>query len=398
LHILIYIVYFFSFILFLYLAANSLYLFGIALAGKLISAKKFTMQAEKRTIAILIPCYKEDLIILDTAAAATAQDYPDGRFTVTVIADKLQPQTIEKLRSIPVRVLPVDVDMKSRSLHAALEAMDEQEAEIVMILDADNIMGAGCLEKINDAFSRGYRAVQCHRTAKNKNTAVALLDAMSEEININLFRRGPSNAGLSAAPIGSGMAFKFALIKSIFSSSEILNNPGEDREIDMQLMKRKIKMEFIEDAFVYDEKVASARVFEKQRVRWLEAQMNHLRRFNAADMRDAPRTILYYNKFFQTLLLPRILMLLLFCVLSLLLFAGKLFAVHILWPASGWWLACMGLYLLTLWISIPFSFYRANTIRALLQVPVLMFSMMKAVLQMKKKRTEFIHTPKSFKS
>jgi cellulose synthase/poly-beta-1,6-N-acetylglucosamine synthase-like glycosyltransferase len=148
-----------------------------------------------------------------------------------------------------------------------------------MILDADNIMAPGCLEKVNAAFHAGFEAVQCHRTAKNKNTAVALLDAMSEEININLFRRGPSLAGLSAAPIGSGMAFKTALVREIFSTQMILENPAEDREIDMQLMQRQIKMEFLDDALVYDEKVTNAGIFEKQRVRWLEAQVNHVRRF-----------------------------------------------------------------------------------------------------------------------
>ena len=66
-------------------------------------------------------------------------------------------------------------------------------------------------------------------------------------------------------------------------------------------------MEFLDDALVYDEKVASAGVFEKQRVRWLEAQVNHVRRFFDADMKKAQRTILFYNKFFQNLLLPRVL-------------------------------------------------------------------------------------------
>src|SRR4029077_13620905 len=100
-------------------------------------------------------------------------------------------------------------------------------------------------------------------------------DAMSEEINIHLFRRGPAAAGLSALPLGSGMAFRTALINEILSAPSILENPGEDREIDMQLLLRKIKMEFLDDALVYDEKVSVASVFEKQRVRWLEAQLTH---------------------------------------------------------------------------------------------------------------------------
>ena len=99
------------------------------------------------------------------------------------------------------------------------------DTEIVMILDADNIMAPGCLEKVNAAFHAGL-AMQCHRTAKNKNTPVALLDAMSEEININLFRRGPSVAGLSAAPIGPGMAFQTAVDPGNLSSPRDPGKPG----------------------------------------------------------------------------------------------------------------------------------------------------------------------------
>jgi cellulose synthase/poly-beta-1,6-N-acetylglucosamine synthase-like glycosyltransferase len=270
------------------------------------------------------------------------------------------------------------------------------DTDIIMILDADNIMGKGCLEKVNAAYCAGFRALQCHRTAKNKNTPVALLDAMSEEININLFRRGPSAAGLSAAPIGSGMAFQTSVIREICSSPRILENPGEDREIDLQLMVRKIKMEFIEDALVYDEKVASAGVFEKQRVRWLEAQVNHVKRFFDADMKNAPRTFLYYNKFFQNLLLPRVLTLVLFCLLLVVLALQFVFHWPLLEPAPRFWISMMGLYCLTLFISIPGNFYNWETVVALSQIPRLMLSMIRALLQMKKKRTEFLHTPKSF--
>jgi cellulose synthase/poly-beta-1,6-N-acetylglucosamine synthase-like glycosyltransferase len=385
-----------SWVVFIYLASNTCYLFLIAVCGRLIKVKKYTLADEKYRIAILIPCFREDLIIRDTAEQARAHDYPEDRFTVTVIADKLKQETVEGLRQIPVEVLAVDLNMKSRSLHAALETQRVIDSDIVMILDADNIMARGCLEKVNAAFHTGLRAVQCHRTAKNKNTSVALLDAMSEEININLFRRGPAVAGLSAAPIGSGMAFETAIIREIFSSAEILENAGEDREIDMQLMVRGIKMEFLDDAFVYDEKVASARVFEKQRIRWLEAQVNHLKRFFDDDIKKAPKTFLFFNKFFQNLLLPRVLTLVVFCLVTCLLGIDYFFQWPLVKPKPDIWIIMMSLYLLTLLISIPRSFYNGQTLIALSRVPVLMFSMVKAVFQMKKKRKEFIHTPKSF--
>ena len=54
---------------------------------------------------MIIPSYKEDSIIVDTAANALEQDYPD--YTVTVIADHLQPQTIDRLKALPVHVIQV---------------------------------------------------------------------------------------------------------------------------------------------------------------------------------------------------------------------------------------------------------------------------------------------------
>ncbi len=388
----------FSWAIFIYFAANTLYLFIIAICGRLVKGRKFDTPSDKCCIAVLIPCLREDQIIVDTARQAKEHNYPPARFTVTIIADKLQQESVNKLKSLPVEVLEVDLSMKSRSLHAALESPSVVDSDVVMILDADNIMAPGCLEKVNAAFYAGFQAIQCHRTAKNKNTAVALLDAMSEEININLFRRGPAAAGLSASPIGSGMAFKTALIREIFSTQGILENPGEDREIDIQLMQRKIKMEFLDDALVYDEKVASAGVFEKQRVRWLEAQANQVRRFFDTDMKNGKKNMLFYIKFFQNLLLPRVLTLLVFGILIVMIGVQYIFHLPFLNPAPPVWIGMMCLYFLTLFISIPRSFYSLETIRALSQVPLLMFSMLRAVLQMKKKRTEFIHTPKSFTS
>jgi cellulose synthase/poly-beta-1,6-N-acetylglucosamine synthase-like glycosyltransferase len=386
-----------SWFLFVYLAFCTVYLCTMAVAGLSKSRYSFSVHPEKKKILILIPSYKEDNIIQDTAFRASRHNYPPGSFSVMVIADKLAQTTMDGLRSVPVHVLPVDENMKSRSIHQALKNLPGV-FDIIMLLDADNIMQEGCLERINSAFHQGFSAVQCHRTAKNRNSPVALLDAMSEEINMNLFRRGPARLGLSAAPVGSGMAFETGLLTSIFSSSFILSNPGEDREIDMQLMKRGIRLEFIDDAYVLDEKVSSRAVFERQRVRWLEAQISHVRRFFDADMREAPGSTEYYMKFLQTLLLPRILTIGLFalilCILAVQWISGGAW-----WhPGPTWWLACMAFYAGSLLISIPRSFYGPKTLRALLHLPGLLLSMVKALLKVKKNRKEFIHTPKSYTS
>lgn len=384
-------------VLFIYLAVSIVYLLVIAIAGRLGNLPAYHLQAAKKRIAVIIPSYKEDAVIVDTARNAIAHNYPAENFRVVIVADKLETETLSHLRQLPVLVLETDVHMKSRSVHAALQYLDENDFDIAMILDADNVMGEGCLEKVNDAFQQGCLAVQCHRTAKNQQTSIAILDALSEEININLFRRGPAVLGISAAPAGSGMAFTFGLLKQIFSTPRILASPAEDREIDMHLMKQKIFMHFIDDAYVYDEKVSSKAVFEKQRVRWLEAQLNHLRRFFDADMKNSPKTITYITRFFQNFILPRLLLLMILGSLFILLCFQNIFSFNILTPTPVLWLSLIAIYAVTLLLSVPRSFYTTRSLKALASVPSLMLAMLKAVLKMKTNRKEFLHTPKVFK-
>ena len=167
-----------SLIIFLYLAFSTIYLLILASAGRWAKASLYNTNPSKKRIAVLIPSFKEDHIIIDTAWKAANHNYPKEFFKVLVIADKLKKETIQKLRSVPVEVLEVEfeISMKARSLHDALEFLNKNDYDIAMILDADNIMHDGCLELINDAFHQGCRAAQCHRTAKNKNSPIALLE------------------------------------------------------------------------------------------------------------------------------------------------------------------------------------------------------------------------------
>ncbi len=55
----------------------------------------------KKKIAVLIPTYKEDHIIINTVKKALEHDYPADRFTIFVAADQLQPETIAELLTLP---------------------------------------------------------------------------------------------------------------------------------------------------------------------------------------------------------------------------------------------------------------------------------------------------------
>src|SRR5271163_4381168 len=88
----------FSWAVFIYFAANTIYLFIIAVFGIITKGHKFQIHPDKLLIAIIVPCIKEDQVILNTARQAIMHDYPASPFTVTVVSDKLSAETVNKLK------------------------------------------------------------------------------------------------------------------------------------------------------------------------------------------------------------------------------------------------------------------------------------------------------------
>jgi cellulose synthase/poly-beta-1,6-N-acetylglucosamine synthase-like glycosyltransferase len=385
-------------LLFIYLLPVLLYLFALATAGRIGKLRPYTSHPDKARIALLIPSYKDDSVIVETAKQALTQNYPGHQYSVTVIADQLQPATILQLKELPINLIVVNLEksMKARSLNTAFKQLSTSQHDLAMILDADNLMSPDTLEKVNHAWHSGWKAIQCHRTAKNQNNSLAVLDALSEEVNNTIYRKGQRVWGLSCALIGSGMAFDFRLIADIFALPQIQDNAGEDREIDTQLVKQLISVEYIEDAFVFDEKVQRKEVYEKQRTRWLGTQIDHLKSFLSPEMRPVRTRRLYLHKLFQCIFLPRLLLMVVFLLVLALSAMDLAFGWQTLFPAWPWWLGLIALYGCTLLIAIPASFYNRRTVVALLKVPVLTFAMLKALLGIKKHKTGFLHTPKEF--
>jgi len=384
-------------IVFIYCAICSLY-FGLVTLANLLGKRHVLVPVDaKKRVAVLIPAYKEDGVILETVAEAVDHDYPREFFDVYVAADSMRDETLDSIRNLGAHVIEVPraIGSKARSINFAFSKLDEDDYEIICILDADNIMGPGCLEKINAAFAMGVQALQCHRLAKNLNTPVALLEAINEEINNSLFRSGQRLLGSSASGAGSGMAFNFKLLKEIFSMPRILSDTGEDKEIDLQLLVRGIKMEYLSDALVYDEKTSTVTKFKNQRLRWVEAHFNHLLRFLDNDIRSARISGDLVNRFFQYLILPRTFFILIIGLVCFLVLIEQLFRVSILAPTQGWWIAVIGLYVATQILSIPRRLINKDALTSLLYIPDIIRSMLMNMARLRLHRKEFIHTPKA---
>ena len=377
----------FLLILTAYLAVQVAYLLFFSLAGHLKRPQVFTKADDQRKIKVFIPGYKEDKVILETARVALAQDYPKDKYEVIVIADQFSNETLQELRQMPLTVVEVffEKSTKGKALHYALEKTRNDEADIALILDADNHMTEGFLHAINDAFSAGYRVVQAHRVAKHPKSAFALLDACTEEINNHIFRRGHVAIGLPSALIGSGMAFEMTLFEEIMEN--IGETAGEDKELEIRIVRQQIPVAFLDKSLVLDEKVANTAVFAKQRSRWLATQVEFLEKYFAESWTQLFRgNVAFFNKIFQTYLLPRVLLV----VLSIITLFLSAFSKEGLFQIN---LLLFILLALSLFMGIPKAYYNRQLLTAFLQIPGAILGIFKSMAGIKVARKKFIHTP-----
>lgn len=372
-----------------YLLANVLYLFVSAVAGRLRRVDDSpVINGSLRRIAVLIPGYKEDAVILSSVMANLKQTYPADYYDLIVIADQFQPETLAQLAQYPIQVIEVKFEQSTvqKSITHALNLLPDNVYDVVVISDADNHMAPDFLARINQAFTDGWQAIQGHRVAKNTNTSVAIFDAMNEEVNNNLFRAGQRALGLSATLIGSGMGFRFSAMKR--AMSQIKTVSGYDKELEMLLLCEGIKIGYLHKAFIFDEKVQNLSVFEKQRTRWVAAQVYFIRTYFKTGIQQLLRgNGQAFNALVKSLLLPRTLLLVALSVLVL----TQLLMMNT--PFLFLSVGMFGMLLFSLVLSIPLYLLRKLSWRDLGVLPLLILSMVRSLINFRQAGKKFIHTP-----
>ena len=336
----------------------------------------------KAKFLVLFPAYNEDRVIINAVEQFLQQDYPKTHYTVAVISDHMQPSTNEVLSNMPIRLLMPTFE-KSSKAKAMQYAINEVKGDFdnVVILDADNVVHPDFLSQINILCTL-YDAIQCHRCAKNANNDVAVLDGASEEINNTIFRKAHNRLGLSSALIGSGMCFSYELFKkNVFQ----LSTAGEDREMEALLLQQGIFIKYAPDIHVFDEKVSSQDNFQRQRMRWMTAQIQSL----TTNLPKIPDAIIhgkinFIDKTIQQALIPRSILIVLLLGISIMM--------TVISPAwsDKWWIL-FGTLSIALFIALPRQM-RISSLAKVFSIPGLVFRMFKNILHIDRKNTEFIHT------
>ena len=347
-----------------------------------VAAHAAALSNRQSKFLILYPAYKEDRVIINAVENILLQDYPTSHYTVVVISDHMQPETNDYLRQLPITLLE-PVFEKSSKAKAMQYAINEVQGDFdqVVVLDADNVVRPEFLSQLN-VLCTVYDAIQCHRCAKNANNDVAVLDGASEEINNTIFRKAHNRLGMSSALIGSGMCFNYDLFrKNVFQ----LSTAGEDREMEALLLHQEIFIKYAPEIHVFDEKVSSQDNFQRQRMRWMTAQIQSL----LSNLPKIPHAIIhgkinFIDKTIQQALIPRSILIVLLVGISVIM--------TIFMPSwcEKWWVL-FGCLAIALFVALPRQL-RFRSFAKVLAIPGLVLRMLKNILHIDRKNIDFIHT------
>jgi cellulose synthase/poly-beta-1,6-N-acetylglucosamine synthase-like glycosyltransferase len=326
-------IYHIDIILFIFVAATVLYLAVFALASLLNKHTDVPKAKKQNRFIILIPVYKNGIGAEHTVRAALGQTYPQRLFDITVISDHIDEISNFRMAQQPVTLLTPNFEKSSRakSLQLAINNLPQFKIyDIVVILNAGNIVEPDFLEKMNDAYeSAGTKAIQAHRLSQNRDTASARLSSTFEEINNSIFRLGHIALGLSAASAGSAMAFDFEWFKENIMTIDTI---FDDKELEIRLLRQHIFIDYFDDILVFEEKYRNAEDFSRQRGRWIASQFSNITR----NIHYLPVAIFtkHYNlmdKIIQWMILPRMIM------MGIILLMGVVMPFIYFTLALKWW-------------------------------------------------------------
>lgn len=307
--------------LFAFTAGTVLYLGIFAVSSLFDKSQELKKAKIQRRFIVLIPSYKQDAVIEHTVLSILGQSYPQRMFDVIVISDHQGEMTNMRLAQYPITLLTPNFEesSKAKSLQYAILNLPEFKIyDVAIILDADNIVETEFLSTINDAYENAStKAIQLHRISRNRDTAAARMDAVFEEINNNIFRKGHINIGLSSALAGSGVAYDFNWFKDNIMKTK---TAGEDKELEALLLRQGIFIDYFDDIYVYGEKKRTTEKLNEQRGRWAIQQIHNVIR----NIKFLPGAIFrkqhdLTDKIIQWILIPRTTMMSIIILMSIIL-------------------------------------------------------------------------------
>lgn len=234
----------------------------------LLPRKRYPVTPPKTRFAVLIPARNEENVIGHIIKSLQSQDYPKELFDILVIPNNCTDDTEGAALRAGAEIIhcTTPVSTKGEVLHQILEIL-AGKYDAYCVFDADNMVNAAFLSRMNDAINAGARVAKSRQCALNPydNWVSGSYDLYFQSINL-LHSRSRAAFPLSAKLIGTGFMVTDSLLRQLGGWNTVTLT--EDIEFACLSANVGERVHYVQDALNYDEEPLSFAVSMRQRRRW----------------------------------------------------------------------------------------------------------------------------------
>jgi cellulose synthase/poly-beta-1,6-N-acetylglucosamine synthase-like glycosyltransferase len=243
--------------------------------------------AARRQVRVVIPAHNEAAVLGRLLDDLQAQTYEHA--TVWVVADRCTDGTVDLIggrAAVDERLDGPDGKGAVLAWHLARHPLAAGEA--LVVLDADNRIPPGLLDRFVDELESGAAVLQAYLDVANPDASMlTTASAVSYWASNRMVQLARRNLGWSADLGGTGMCLTD---ESLAAAGGFGTSSTEDQELVARLLLAGRRVVWLHDVRILDEKPASLQVVVRQRARWAGGKRQVARRYGPELLRLALRT------------------------------------------------------------------------------------------------------------
>ena len=225
----------------------------------------------KPKVAVLIPAYNEEKVIVRTVRAALNSNYPNLR--VIVIDDGSRDRTLAVARAAFAReeaagrviILTKPNSGKADALNYGIEHIED--AELFVGIDADTIIASDAISRLVPHFiNPKVGAIAGNAKVGNRVNLWTRWQALEYITSQNFERRALDVLGAVSVVPGAIGAWRVSAVRE--AGGYQIDTVAEDADLTMALLRRGYRVEYEDMALAYTEAPTNANGLMRQRFRW----------------------------------------------------------------------------------------------------------------------------------
>ncbi|MBK8750473.1 MAG: glycosyltransferase [Candidatus Competibacteraceae bacterium] len=224
-------------------------------------------------VAVVVPAYNEEKVIVQTIASLLACDQPE-RFEIIVVDDGSRDATYRLVRDTFVDEPRVRVYTKSNGgKPAALNfGWAQTQAEIIVALDADTVFTRDTITKLVRHFANPrVGAVAGNAKVGNRTNLLTCWQALEYITSQNLDRRAFDVLNCITVVPGAVGAWRREAVEQAGGFNDL--TLAEDADLTLSIRKRGYAIVYEDEAVALTEAPDTVRGFVNQRFRWMFGTM-----------------------------------------------------------------------------------------------------------------------------